>query len=148
MTPLLQDALFDTLPAAPSAKAKPQLGHPAPPRRDPEHRAAPCNPTCLVCGNPEPPEQPDRCETCPAVPGRRCATLCDHVAQPYKTDVCLITTRVDAEILTSPHSGHTIAATTCPHCGERHSHSPNPGTHYRVGQCGQPYIVHTPERST
>jgi hypothetical protein len=40
------------------------------------------------------------------------------------------------------------AAVSCPHCDHTHWHQPTPGRAYRVGQCGQPYIVHTPERST
>jgi hypothetical protein len=40
------------------------------------------------------------------------------------------------------------AAVACPHCDNTHWHQPTPSRTWRVGQCGQPYIIHTPERST
>lgn len=145
---LTEDRLFDLTPANPLRTNLPAIPnkvtrHRKAPRRNPDHRAAPCNPVCVVCGRPEPDPQPDQCHTCPATPGRRCATLCDHTNQPYRADICITTVRTTAAIHTSPHSGHTIAVVAaCPHCGGQHPHAPNPGTHYLISACAKPYIVH------
>ena len=138
MTALLQDALFGDPTPSP---AKRTHAHPRAPRRDPEFRALQCQPQCIVCGNPEHPDGLQHCY--PA-----CTVLCQHVAQPHKTDVCLITARAAAEIRTSAYSGHAIAVVQCPHCDKPHQHTPTPGVRYAIAGCRLPYIVRTAERST
>ncbi|MFI6793641.1 hypothetical protein ACIBG4_40555 [Nonomuraea sp. NPDC050383] len=141
MTTLLQDPLFDDEPATPKPTPKPAhtYAHPRAPRRNPDFRAEFCTPICITCGNPEHPDGRQHCWP-------TCSTLCQHVAQPHRTDVCLTTTRAAAQIVTSPYSGHTIAIVReCPHCGRAHAHAPTPGTHHRISGCRRPYILHIPE---
>lgn len=158
----LQDALFgdpppEPAPAVPDAATKPRVtklertGHTRPPRRDKEwNEATPCAPTCIACHRPEPPDDADAWPLCKVTGGRH-ATLCEHTLDAFKADVCLITTRVAAVLMTFPYSGRTIAAVECPYCEQRHAHDPAPGRHYRISRCRtgrKPYIVHVPERST
>lgn len=156
-----QDALFgDNTPPAPAGRkakrglakrvTKLERGHQKPPPRDKEwNELVDCKPTCLACGQPEPPEEATHWPLCPVTDGR-CATVCAHTADAYKADVCLITRHVHAELMTLPYSGRTIAAVQCPHCGALHPHDPTPGVHYRISRCRagrKPYIIHVPERS-
>lgn len=136
-----QPALWDE-PATDTQPTQPKKthAHPRPPRRNPDFRALPCQPECIICGHPEHPDGLQYCQP-------SCTVLCQHVAQPHRADICLTTVHVTATVHTSPHSGHAIAAVACPHCGRLHPHTPNPGTRYRISGCGKPYIVHTPERS-
>ncbi|MFC4122068.1 NADAR family protein [Nonomuraea zeae] len=124
-------------------------GHPRPPRRDQEwNELTACAPECLACGEPEPPAEAPAWPLCPATRGR-CATICAHTADAYKAEVCLITTRVHAELMTLPFSGRTVAAVTCPFCGLPHAHDPAPGQRYRVSRCRtgrKPYILHIPHQ--
>lgn len=160
MTATIQDALFgdDTPTPAPAprrGKAKrvtklDRTGHTRPPRRDKEwNELVACNPTCLACGAPEPPEDATHWPLCPATHSR-CATVCAHTSDAFKADVCLITLHVTARLMTLPTTGLTTAAVQCPHCGTLHPHNPTPGTHYRTSRCRtgrKPYIVHVPHRS-
>lgn len=150
-----QPSLWDDRPppaVSPPPKQAPKLdprGHHKPPRRDREwNELTPCEPTCLACSRPEPPEDAAAWPLCPATRSR-CATVCAHTADAYKADVCLITARVPAVLMTLPNSSRTVAAVTCPHCGTLHAHDPRPGIHYRTSRCRtarKPYIVHVPER--
>lgn len=146
MTALAQDTLFalDTpeppTPAATTSRTPTHHGHP---RRDPEDRATPCNPTCLTCGRPTPEDKTNDClATLPVI--TPCATVCRHVARRALAEVCIVTTRVTAVADTSPYSGRTIALVLCPYCGEPHAHAPAFGVRYRVSGCGHPYVVHLP----
>ncbi|MGP3914355.1 hypothetical protein [Nonomuraea sp. 10N515B] len=158
MTTVIQDALFgDDTPPAPRPKPTRRVKkldrrkHQRPPRRDREwNELTDCAPVCLACGTPEPPDDADAWPLCP-VTLSRCATVCAHTTEPYKADICLITTHVTAELMTLPNSGRTIAAVTCPHCAQLHAHDPTPGHHYRTSRCPtgrKPYIIHVPDRST
>jgi hypothetical protein len=146
---LIQDALFGADPAEETPldiadALTNRHKHTAAPRRSTEFRALECLPVCIACHLPELPEGSNQRRLC-KITKSQCATLCVHTREPYKADVCLITTRAVAELRISPHSGHTIAAVQCPHCDQQHAHAPTPGRHYRLGQCRQPYIVHTPD---
>lgn len=156
-----QDTLFGDTPTQPPARrqrrqqtqkpvTKLRTGHQKPPRRDKEwNELVACQPTCLACGTPEPPEDAPAWPLCPATHSR-CATVCAHTADAFKADVCLITTHVTARLMTLPNTGLTTAVVTCPHCGTLHPHNPTPGTHYRTSRCRtsrKPYIVHVPEES-
>jgi hypothetical protein len=157
----LQDALFGDAPTPPTpaiprptpAATTPKpagTGHPRPPRRDKAwNEATPCAPTCLACHRPEPDPDAPAWHLC-AVTGSRHATVCEHTSDAFKTEVCLITTHVRAELVSLRFSGRTVAAVTCPYCGLLHAHDPTPGRHYRASRCRtgrKPYIVHVPERS-
>ncbi|MET8334400.1 hypothetical protein [Streptosporangium canum] len=136
----LTEALFDLAPAIPVPRppATPQHrthAHTSRPRRNPEHRAAPCNPTCITCGHPEHPEGLHYCHP-------TCLLLCEHTNEASLADVCIVTTHVTAELITSPHTGKQHAVITCPHCERTHRHAPTPGRHHRISSCGRPYIVH------
>ena len=88
----------------------------------------PCISSCLVCARPD---GLGVCEHgCSVVRGR-----------PDKTgpvEICLITLTLPARTI------GRFAVVSCPHCDGTHWHQPTPGRRFRVGQCGQPYIVHTP----
>ncbi|GAA3172713.1 hypothetical protein [Nonomuraea roseoviolacea] len=96
----------------------------------------PCAALCLICG------RPDTMGVCPD----GCATVCGR-PQPARRDgkapveVCLITVVAIARIV----PGRQWAIVTCPHCERIHWHQPATGRRYRIGQCGQPYILHIPE---
>ncbi|GAA4209554.1 hypothetical protein GCM10022252_76240 [Streptosporangium oxazolinicum] len=103
-----------------------------------EAKAQDCEPTCMVCGKPE---------------GRglcspRCRVLCANSAQPGRTEVCIITTRVTARLAVGVHGaepGRKLAVVDeCPHCERVHWHTPQYGTHYRVPPCRQPYLLTLP----
>lgn len=123
------------MPAPTTARAQRPPVHPPRSRRDPDQLAEPCHPKCIVCGRPE---------------GRglctpRCAILCRHVAQPGRAEVCLVTTRVTARLVTGAVPDRRLAVVDrCPCCGRLHWHSPAFGLHYRVSGCGQPYLVYLP----
>lgn len=119
------ETLFDLATPTPRptpAPPRPTHTHRPRPRRDPHHRAAPCNPTCLL--------------------------LCAHTEEASLADVCLITMRVAAHLVTSPYSGKQHAVVTCPHCGKTHRHTPAPGRRYRISGCGQPYLIHPAQEAT
>ncbi|MBX6387354.1 MAG: hypothetical protein IRZ07_30980, partial [Microbispora sp.] len=132
-----QPVLFDLEPQ-PRPKRARALTHAPRPRRTEEAQAEPCDPTCLVCGKPE---------------GRglcspRCAIVCTHTRQPELTEVCLVTTRVTAVLVTGTPTvtgSRPLALVLCPHCGEVHWHAATYGAHYRTSACGRPYIVHLPK---
>lgn len=105
------------------------------PRPWPQH--IPCAMTCLTCGQIE---GAGICENgCAIVCGR--PTPLDRETGKAPVEVCLLTLVVHARRI-GPY-----AVISCPHCDGTHWHTPTPGRRYRVGQCGQPYIVHLPERS-
>lgn len=138
-----QPALWDDEPPAPvSPTPKPP---PKPTRRRlrnhvlelprPWPKHMPCAMTCLVC------DQTEGSGVCPD----GCAIICgrptplDREKGKAPVEVCIVTLTLHARLL-GPH-----AAVTCPHCDATHGHPTAPGRRYRIGQCGQPYIVHLPE---
>lgn len=137
------EALFDlATPRHTPDPPRPTHTHRPRPRRDPDHRAAPCNPTCILCGRLEHPDGLNYCR--PA-----CLHLCAHTEEASLADVCLITVRATAHLVTSPYTGKQHAVVTCPHCGKTHRHTPAPGRRYRISGCRKPYIVQadTPENT-
>lgn len=99
----------------------------------PEHM--PCAMTCLVC------DQTEGSGVCPD----GCAIICgrptplDREKGKAPVEVCVVTLTLHARLL-GPH-----AAVACPHCDATHGHPTAAGRRYRIGPCGQPYIVHLPE---
>lgn len=88
-----------------------------------------CFPRCLVCGRDE---DDGVCGTC--------SVICDRPAQSTPVEICLIRTHVTAR-----HAGGRVVAVDCPRCSRTHWHSATARMPARVGQCGQPYIIHIPE---
>jgi hypothetical protein len=91
----------------------------------------PCISSCLTCG------RPDGLGVCAG----GCAVVCGRPDKTGPVEVCLLTLTLPARRI----SRHAVVE--CPHCDGTHWHTPAPGRRYRVGQCGQPYIVHLAERS-
>lgn len=146
-----QAGLFDlapALPAAPAPKpeqlplpvkqpkpARPRV-HPPRPRRSKDAQARDCDPRCLVCRHPE---------------GRglctpRCAVVCRHTAQPDRVEVCLVTVRVTARLVTGLPGAegpgrHLAVVDRCPWCGRVHWHAEAYGLRLRIAGCGAPYLV-------
>lgn len=91
----------------------------------------PCAATCLTCQRPE---GAGVCEN-------GCAVVCGPPDNTGPIEICILSLVLPARRI-GPY-----AVVICPHCDNTHWHQPSPGRRYRVGQCGQSYIVHTPERS-
>jgi hypothetical protein len=67
------------------------------------------------------------------------------MAQPYKADICITLTHVDAWIVISPNTGYMhLAVRKCPHCGSTHAHAPLDHP-FRTAPCGKPYILNIKE---
>lgn len=135
-----QPSLWDDDPSTPAPADPPR---PTPPKRKrrrnhilgllrPWTSPMPCAATCLTCQRPE---GAGICEN-------GCAVVCGPPDKTGPVEVCLLTMVLPARLISR------WAVVCCPHCDATHWHQPSPGRRYRVGQCGQPYIVHTPERST
>ncbi|MEU6781470.1 hypothetical protein ABZ912_19880 [Nonomuraea angiospora] len=135
-----QPALWgDTPPAEPSVAQTPSKTKPKS-KRLRNHRLdlprpwtapMPCAALCLVCRRPE---------DMGACAGG-CAIVCGPPDKAGPVEVCLLTLTLPARLMRGR------AVVLCPHCDGTHWHQPALGRRYRIGACGQSYIVHVPERS-
>ncbi|MET8864651.1 hypothetical protein ABZW11_17075 [Nonomuraea sp. NPDC004580] len=132
-----QPALFDDTPP----KTLPTPSKPAQPapkkKRTRNHQLAltrpwtapmPCAALCLVC------RRPEEIGACP----EGCSIVCGPPDRRGPVEVCVLTLTLPARLIAGR------AAVACPHCDATHWHAPTPGRAYRIGPCGQPYIVDTP----
>ncbi|MBO3751567.1 hypothetical protein J5X84_36305 [Streptosporangiaceae bacterium NEAU-GS5] len=145
MTTLVQDGLWDLapepLPTPAGTRTRPRRVpiHTPQPHRTKEFRDQPCDPACLICGKPE---------------GRglchpRCTVVCSHNREPWRAEICLITTKITARLVEGARTAisrrrELAVVDQCPTCGRLHWHPPTYGLHLRIPPCGIPYLVHLP----